>query len=322
MEYRYSEVIDPNFYETHGLANGIALRGHKEPMKEIHGAYRAQVDWSRYVKPLDNYKGGLGKRFSFMQVTVPECLPERLEIISYANEYAFIYDDEMEALDLENVSATAPGILETFGKGALDGKTDGKSRPEKRLQAQILKEMMAIDPQRAITSMEAWARFVQLASQTRASPFRTLAEYIPARVIDAGELIWFGTLTFGMALTIPDEEYDICMELARPGYAVLGLTNDLYSWNKERQAAERAGQDYVFNAIWIIMNERSVGEDEAKAICTEEIQRYATIFCRNVEETKKNLALSRDLRAYMEAVMYSCSGNLVWSIYCPRYHEL
>lgn len=135
-------------------------------------------------------------------------------------------------------------------------------------------------------------------------------------------IIWYGTLTFGLAITIPDEEYDLCMELARPGYAVLGLTNDLYSWPKERQAAERAGQDYVFNAIWVIMNERQVSEEEAKAICAEEIRRYARIFCDNVDEAKQNLALSKDLRAYLEAVMYSCSGNLVWSIYCPRYHEL
>jgi hypothetical protein len=94
----------------------------------------------------------------------------------------------MENMDLENISTAEPGILDTFYKGVLDSKTDGKSRPEKRLQAQILKEMLAIDPPRAITTMKAWARFVQLASQTRASPFRTLAEYVPARVVDAGEL--------------------------------------------------------------------------------------------------------------------------------------
>lgn len=94
----------------------------------------------------------------------------------------------MENLDLENISSENPGMLETFRKDFLNSKTDGKSRPEKRLQAQILNEMLAIDPPRAITTMKAWARFVQLASQTRASPFRTLAEYVPARVIDAGEL--------------------------------------------------------------------------------------------------------------------------------------
>jgi hypothetical protein len=40
-----------------------------------------------------------------------------------------------------------------------------------------------------------------------------------------------------MALTIPEEELDLCFELARPGYAALGLVNDLYSWKKENKAA-------------------------------------------------------------------------------------
>lgn len=81
---------------------------------------------------------------------------------------------------------------------------------------------------------------------------------------------WYG-LTFGMALTIPDCEYDLCMELARPGYIALGLVNDLYSWEKEREAAQRAGQDYVFNAIWVAMRERSAGEAEAWDICCKEV---------------------------------------------------
>lgn len=112
------------------------------------------------------------------------------------------------------------------------------------------------------------------------------------------------------------------MELARSGYVVLGLTNDLYSWQKERDAAERAGQDYVFNAIWVIMKERSVGEEEAKAICADEINRYLSEYCGIVDKTKSDLTLSKDLRAYVEAVKFSCIGNLVWSIYCPRYHDI
>jgi len=79
-------------------------------------------------------------------------------------------------------------MLHVFGVHALDQNVSGDSRPEKRIQAQMLAEMMAIDPDRAITAMKAWARFVQLASRTRATPFETLAEYIPSRTIDAGEL--------------------------------------------------------------------------------------------------------------------------------------
>lgn len=109
------------------------------------------------------------------------------------------------------------------------------------------------------------------------------------------------------------------MELAKSAYAALGPTNGLYSWEKEREAAKRAGQDYVFNAIWVIMKERSVGEEDAKFICCTKTQKWISLYCCVVHETKNNLSLFRDLRAYLEALLYSYVGNLVWRITCPRY---
>lgn len=95
--------------------------------------------------------------------------------------------DQMENLDSTSLAAGA-GILDTFGRTVLDTSVGPNIRPEKKLQAGILQEMIAIDPERAIIAMKAWATFVQLASQTRNAPSETLAEYVPARVIDAGEL--------------------------------------------------------------------------------------------------------------------------------------
>ncbi|KAI8945708.1 hypothetical protein F4801DRAFT_567376, partial [Xylaria longipes] len=92
MEHLYSEEVDRRLYETHDLCNQVMLRVHKDFIKEIRGALRGQEDWSRQVKPINKYHGGLGDRYSFVRVTVPECLPERLEIISYANKHAFLYD--------------------------------------------------------------------------------------------------------------------------------------------------------------------------------------------------------------------------------------
>lgn len=122
-----------------------------------------------------------------------------------------------------------------------------------------------------------------------------------------------------MGLTIREEELDRCMKLARPGYAAISLTNDLYSWKKEQQAAERARIKYVFNAIWVIMKERCVCEEDAMAICAAEIRRYCAEYNQIVEEAKLDLALSSDAKAYLEAVRHSHVGNVVWSIYCPRY---
>ena len=45
-----------------------------------------------YVGPLGLYKGGLGPKWNFMAVTLPECLPERLGLLSYASEFSFLHD--------------------------------------------------------------------------------------------------------------------------------------------------------------------------------------------------------------------------------------
>ncbi|KAI0555659.1 isoprenoid synthase domain-containing protein [Xylaria curta] len=319
MDYSYSEEVDPKLYETHGLTGHTKLRMHKDSIREDKGTLRAQEDWSKHVHPIKTYHGGLGDRYSFIRVTVPECLPDRLEIISYANEYAFLYDDEMEILDLQMVNSNAGGILDTFKDEALSSDIGPATRPEKRIQAQILSEMMTIDSSQAITSMEAWAKFVQMAAETRKTPFKTLESYVPARVIDAGELFWYGLLTFGMGITIPENERELCMKLAKPGYTAMALTNDLYSWEKERIAAENLGRNYVFNAIWVIMEERAMNESEAKSICSDEIRNYMADYEQVVETAKNNQKLSKELRKYLEAVLFSCVGNAVWSIYCPRY---
>lgn len=79
-------------------------------------------------------------------------------------------------------------MLHVFGADALQSDVTDGIRPEKKLQARMLAEMMEIDQPRAITTMQAWAKFVQLASRTRAAGFATLDEYLPSRTIDAGEL--------------------------------------------------------------------------------------------------------------------------------------
>ena len=92
MEFQYSDLVSRDSYQTDQLCDGIDVRINRDTMGEISGAIRCQKDWSKLVSRLRNYKGTLGSPFSFVRVTVPEALPGRLEIISYANEFAFLYD--------------------------------------------------------------------------------------------------------------------------------------------------------------------------------------------------------------------------------------
>lgn len=131
---------------------------------------------------------------------------------------------------------------------------------------------------------------------------------------------WFGLVTFGMNLVIPDREMELCKQLGKPAWAAVCLTNDIYSWEKEREAAAKTGASHVINAIWVLMREHSMSEAQALELCRQKNKEFVVEARRVVEKTKRNLHLSRDLRAYTEAMLYTVSGNLVWSIYSPRYH--
>jgi hypothetical protein len=124
-----------------------------------------------------------------------------------------------------------------------------------------------------------------------------------------------------MALTIPESELEICMRLARPGYEAISLVNDIYSWRKERLDAIKAGQDYVYNAIWVVAREQRCGEEEAIAFCRNVVRQRIQQFDAAVK-TAHETELSQNTLHYLEAVRLSHVGNLVWSIYCPRYHEV
>lgn len=48
-------------------------------------------------------------------------------------------------------------------------------------------------------------------------------------------------VTFGIAITIPEEETDSCRELMRYAWMAAGLINDLFSWQKAYKASRRNG---------------------------------------------------------------------------------
>lgn len=108
------------------------------------------------------------------------------------------------------------------------------------------------------------------------------------------------------------------MHLAHPAYEAISLVNDIYSWPKERVDAATIGQDYVFNAVWVIMRERHCDEASALCICRNMTLQLLRKY-EHIVDNSQDLGLSLQSRQYLEAVRQSYVGNLVWSIYCPRY---
>jgi hypothetical protein len=77
---------------------------------------------------------------------------------------------------------------------------------------------------------------------------------------------------------------------------------------------------HVINAIRVIMGQHSVSEEEAKKLCHGKIFALVQDYKVIVEQYRKDDSVCLDLKRYIEALQYYISGNLVWSLTCPRYH--
>ncbi|KAG8526296.1 uncharacterized protein KY384_000289 [Bacidia gigantensis] len=336
MKFSTSRLVDPSDYQLEGLdglCDDVPFREHNDPIKGDIGAIRAQEDWKRLVGPLKDFKGGLAPRGNFVAMTMPECLPERLEVISYASEFAYLHDgkspvtlltttDVTDTVSKAQRAAENDHMLEAFCESLQDGPMQPGPQGKKQIQLQLLQEMMAIDKERALISTKAWARFVELAAgRQHDASFTSLETYIPYRILDVGETFWFGMLTFGLGITIPEAEIETCKQLTRPAWIVCGLTNDLVSWDKEYDEAVRTGASGVVNAIWVLMKERSTGIEQAKQLCREIVKNNVKEFLKVVRDNKDNPKLSTDLRQYLEAMLYTLKGHAVWCLTCPRYNQ-
>ena len=199
--------------------------------------------------------------------------------------------------------------------------------------------MATLDQERTINSRKAWAEFVSSgSSRHNTTAFESMEEYLPYRVHDVGGMyvhrsfptlkviliillrFILGMVTFAMAISIPEEELDLCKKLLEPAWTVIGLQNDLFSWEKELRAAQDMRRSHVTNGIWVLMKEHSINVDDAKDLCRHMIKKEVAGYLHSVEENRDNPALSLDLRRCMEAMQYYISGNAVWSCYYPRYN--
>jgi ophiobolin F synthase len=331
MKEKMYTVLDASLYDKEGLCPGIELRKHVAGELEEVGAFRAQEDWRHLVGPLPKpYAGALGPDFSFVTISVPDCLPERMEIVAYALEFGFIHDgsyslDQTSSMECElicrdviDTDVNSASLEEV--KSALDqgqgGKTENRGSDGKRkIVTQIIREMMAIDPAGAMNVAKSWSSGVGHSDRRKEdTEWKSLEEYIPYRALDVGYMLWHGLVCFGCAITVPKEEDEEAQRLIMPALIQASLLNDIFSFEKEKDDAN------VQNAVLIVMNENGCGEKEAQEILKDRVRLECTNYVRNVRETQARTDVSDELKRYLDVMQYTLSGNAAWSPICPRYN--
>ncbi len=124
---------------------------------------------------------------------------------------------------------------------------------------------------------------------------------------------------FAMALDIPEDQQQICLDMSRAFWLQIALVNDYYSWDAEEATAKNQGLTTVANAIWVLMNKHAMTLEEAKSACAAKAHEYAEEYLRVLEEAKAREDLCRDAKTLLDMQRFSISGHLAWRLQSPRY---
>ncbi|KAG7005403.1 hypothetical protein G7Y79_00020g049310 [Physcia stellaris] len=217
-----------------------------------------------------------------------------MELISYANEFAFLHDDVTD-----NASKERLNFINIW---------------EKSNAGELVLELMSIDRERAKVLVKSWEQLVNAgASGSKDREFLNLEDYVPWRIVDVGEpyvfssipsikahvdgtvRFWFGIITYGMAFTISENERKSIMSVTAPASVSLAFTNDLFSWQKEYDQFRRDSKaKYMVNAVWILMQEHSITMDKAQKMLRIKIAELNQEYQRVKAEFQNSRIVSTD----------------------------
>jgi hypothetical protein len=94
MEYRYSKPYDVAAASKQGCWSILPLRIHKDEHLAVEASYEFLSDWEKVVGKVEGVEDTICLCFNghFVAVTIPECIPERLRIVTRLSDFSYVYD--------------------------------------------------------------------------------------------------------------------------------------------------------------------------------------------------------------------------------------
>ncbi|KAK6828816.1 hypothetical protein RU639_003672 [Aspergillus parasiticus] len=275
MEQTISNFEDDTSYrverespDIEGFCRHYALRRHKYEEKANLGSIQCRADWVKYIGPIERWGSCNPYEGHFGSVVLPLCKPERLAIISYIFEYAFLYDNVVES----SAKATLNTHADNIGLDETEYRTVRSVSGTKQIQSKMMLELLSIDPSCAEVVLGSWKTMIATtAEHDEAKPFSNLEDYVNYRIIDTGAPFVDTLMRFGMGILLTEEEIETVSPIVKPCYAALGLANDYFSFDvewkefQERQSDEGA----MTNAVWHFMQWNNVDVATAKKLLRE-----------------------------------------------------
>ncbi|KAI9155010.1 Terpene cyclase ATR13 [Paramyrothecium foliicola] len=318
-EALYSHPLDIGQFDTHGFCPNYPLRRHKFESLANDGCIEARHDWAQHIGPAVEFGGCNPLNGNFTAVVLPLCRPERLRLVAYVlecenTENAFLHDTVVEV-------AARTDEDDTFSLGNSENASMRVKTGRKKMQAKMLSELQSTDAPCAMRVMDVWKTMLATTWKDKAKIFNNLEDYLDFRIVDCGAPFVESAMVFGMGMTLTKDEDEQMAPILRPAFSALALANDYFSFDREWEAAQKPGAPKPLNAVWLYMNWKGVDAATAKQLVREASNRYERQFLNMCDDFRMVTdRVSQKLDRYLRAMSYQVSGNVVWSLNCPRYN--
>jgi hypothetical protein len=128
---------------------------------------------------------------------------------------------------------------------------------------------------------------------------------------------------YGSAIFITHQEKTTLSPILGALHYATILVNDYFSWEKELATHQMSdGQFVVTNCVSLHMRLYSMSSDEAKHAVRDKAIGYEQQYCTLKKEflaERRGNEVSDSVLVYLDITEALHTGNLLWSITCPRY---
>ncbi|RJE22361.1 hypothetical protein PHISCL_05303 [Aspergillus sclerotialis] len=241
--------------------------------------------------------------------------PDRLIVLSSIIELAWINDDVTEELEHKQSCVKHDILTNSMSLDNLVNAQIGQFNPRETLFGLLVQKACAMDPKAATKIVEVLANYFKTFDSSD-EHFVSMAKYTPYRVANSGYWISSYFIRWGIDLTLTDAEYESIRDFDFSMGAVLGLTNDYFSWEVER------GQetDRPRNAVPVLMKEYGVSDPIAKTLLKGIIMDEEEKACRLKQKVLESTdSVSPAVLQYIEAIELYVGGSCYWHATAPRY---
>ncbi|CAI7607470.1 unnamed protein product [Penicillium glandicola] len=294
----------PVFFSRYPAGISIAAQEVEDALRKI-GEEASEEGTRERRRALIRHTNPYGDPFTICHCSA---FPERLVLLSCLIEVMWIHDDMTEEMD----HISHDELAKVFQLDIEPSKFETGNVRQKSL-AGMLRKSIDIDPEQAPAMIEILRNYLATFDNI-GSDFTRMEEYMPYRIANCGYWLSSYFIRWGMDMTLSEEEHASIEQFDIAMGNVLGLTNDYFSWNIEKDQET----DRVRNGVVVLMKEHHTTADAAKMMLLGVIVEQECLAAKLKKERLKK-PVSKEILQYFEAIELYVGGSCYWHSTAPRY---